>query len=1100
LIQQTKKLFFMSTFFRFVPTCISIIFFLLTFCVYAAAQSSISGRVISGADEQPVVGATVQVKGTLRQTVTDQGGRFTIGAGGKDILVISSIGFFQKEINAADDLSAVTLLVDSKNLNEVIVTALGIKKEVRKVGYATQNISTADLVKAREPNAVNSLKGKVAGLLVNINSELLRNPSINFRGEGNILFVVDGVPIKTDTWNISPDDIESYSFLKGQTAASLYGSLAKDGAIIINTKKGTKDKRGFSIEFNSSVMFENGFLAFSRVQDEYGPGSNGKYAFKDGVGGGINDNDYDIWGPRFEGQLLPQYDGELTPGQTYTTTFKDGSIFTGNIKPTPWTARGKDNLKRFLRTGLLTNNHIAIASQTDKYDIRLGFGNTYQRAIIPNMDLNIINFNMSAGYNFSPKVRMSANVNYNRQFSENFPDVNYGPNSLIYNMSIWAGSDWNVSDMSNYWQKGKEGIQQIYAEYQRYNNPYFTVYEWLRGHYKNDIYGYLTFNWKFAPGFELMYRPGISTYDLVRTEKMPYSAGSYGRDDRKGDYREDKRVLFESNNELQVRYNQKHFNNFLSLDGMLGGNINTARYDGSWASTDYLIVPGVYNFNNSLRPRNTFNFRAEQLVLSGYYSLDVGLSKYATLSTTGRLEKHSNLAAFGSNYFYYSVGGATSVSDYVQLPKAISFLKLRASYATGRNPQTFATTGPLGPLQGNPLGYGDNYQSPYGLGAYAFSKEYPYNTFFAYNNAPAASYTNSLNDPAIVADLKRTTELGLDIRFFKNRIGLDVTWFQSNSELLTSRQISIASGYNQVTENRGKIQNRGWELIVNGTAVKTRSIQWDVLLNWSTFKRTWLDHPNPSPWNKTGDRVDLVYGAGFIRLPDGNYLHGQDGLLMRFRDGVNGGGAQRIFGNADPDWIWGITNNIRYKNFRLGFQLDGVVGGIIWNQIRRRTVSGGRHAETVEGLYGIHRNNDATGGTFVGPGVTFSGNVKPVLDPITGEILNLKDLTIVPNTTTTTVQQYASRYASGGERELMYQDKTFAKLREVTVTYNLPSSLFKRIKAVNAANISLVGRNLLLFYPKDKRDLDPDQFTQASGSDIQSPSTRRYGFNINITF
>ncbi len=282
-------------------------------------------------------------------------------------------------------------------------------------------MKTADLIKAREPNPVNSLKGKVAGLTVNIGSEMLRQPSINFRGEGNILFVVDGVPITTDTWNISPDDIESYTFLKGQSASALYGSLARNGAIVINTKKGTKDKRGFAIEFNSSTMFDKGFLALPKYQDEYGPGSKGKYAFGDGRGGGFNDNDYDVWGPRFEGQLIPQYDGVYDPAKEYETKFADGTIFKGNIAPTPWTARGKDNLKEFLQTGILSTNHVSIASHGDKYDLRFGVGHTYQRSIIPNMSVNTTNFNMSAGYDFTDKIRLTADINYSRQYSPNFP-------------------------------------------------------------------------------------------------------------------------------------------------------------------------------------------------------------------------------------------------------------------------------------------------------------------------------------------------------------------------------------------------------------------------------------------------------------------------------------------------------------------------------------------------------------------------------------------------------------------------------------------------------------------------------------------------------
>ena len=1071
---------------------------LLAVTAQVAAQSTVNGRVLADEGKTPIAGAIVSVKNTKKSVTTDSKGAFVIQASTNDKLEVRSLGFNTLEQTISGNEITFLLTAKSKELDEVVVTALGIKKESKKISYALQELKTTDLLKAREPNPINSLKGKVAGLVVNINSELLRQPSINFRGEGNILFVVDGVPIKTDTWNISADDIESYSFLKGQTAASLYGSNGRDGVIIINTKKGTKDKRGYSVEFNSSTMFESGFLAMPKLQHQYGPGSNGKYAFRNGLGGGVNDNDYDIWGPKFNGQLLPQYDGTVDPTKTYVTSFADGSNYTGNIVPTPWLARGPNNLENFLQTGLLSNNHIAISSSNDKYDLRFGVGHTYQKSIIPNMDLNITNFNMAGGYQFSSKVKMSANINYSRQYSANFPDVNYGPNSLIYNMSIWAGSDWDVREMRDYWQTGKVGIQQKYAEYQRYNNPYFMVNEWLRGHYKNDIYGYLTLDYKFAPHFNLMFRPGISTYGLLRTEKMPYSAGSYNRDDRKGDYREDNRSFFESNNEVQVRYSNRLLKNFLQLDGMLGGNAASSRYNGNWSSTDYLTVPGVYNLSNTLNRPLTSNWAANQLILSGYYSFDIGVGKYATVSTTGRIDKHSNLPIANNAYAYYSIGASSVVSDYVQLPELISFAKAKASYATGKNPRTFSTVGPFGPGGSNPLGYGDNYQSPYGMTAYEFGPA-TYGLSNGYNNALGAAYTDILNDPSIIADNRKTLEIGAEVKFLKNRVGIDVTYYNSVSELLVRKSISSATGYTSFNVNQGKYKNTGFEVVISGSPIKNKTINWEVLGTLGSFRRVWINNPNPSLWIKDGDRLDGVYVPGFVRTPDGQYVHGTDGLLMRFSDATGGPNARRYMGNGDPRFTWGLTNSFTYGNFRLSVQVDGIAGGVLWNQIRRRTVSGGRHAYTVTGNFGAQRENDVKGGTFVGDGITLTGGAIQI-DPLTGEITNFNALTVAKNGKSTTVQQYLSRMASSSNTELMYTNKSFSKLREVTLTYNIPTKALSSLSFIKAANVSFVGRNLFLFFNPEFKDVDPDQFTQQVGSDIQSPSTRRFGFNVNITF
>ncbi len=1064
------------------------------------AAQSLTGKVVSKADQQAISGASVQIKGTRKGTSTDATGRFALSAKNGDILLVTGSGFLEKEFSV-NDINEITIDLDvnPKSLNEVIVTALGVKKETKRITYAIQDVKTADLVKAREPNAINSLKGKVAGLNVNVNNELLRAPSINFRGEGNILFVVDGVPITTDTWNISPDDIESYTMLKGQTASALYGALARNGAIIINTKKGSRDKRGFSIEFNSSTMFEKGFLAFPLYQDEYGPGSRGKYAFVNGIGGGLNDNDYDVWGPKFEGQLLPQYDGIKTPGQSYITTFPDGSTFTGDIKPTPWVARGKDNLKNFLQTGLLSTNHVAIGASGDKYNVRFGLGHTYQKAIVPNMDLNTTNFNLSAGYDFSPKIKLTADINYSRQYSPNFPDVNYGPNSMIYNVVIWAGADWDINDMKNYWQPGKIGTQQIYAEYQRYNNPWFMVNEWLRPHYKNDVYGYLSLNWKVAKGVELMYRPSISTYSIFRQEKMPVSAGSYGRDERLGDYREDNRMFFEANNEIQVKYNSKFFNNFLSVDGFVGGNVRSARYNGTFASTDYLNIPGLYTLANSLRAPRIASIAAEALTLSGYGSFDFGFGKYAVVGVTGRYDKQSTLPLKNNSYYYPSVGISTVLTDYIDnLPKAISFLKFRGSYAEGRSAGLNASVGQPSIGIGTGQGYGQQYFSPLNMGLYELTSiGYGIANSGTYNNALGASYSNGLLNPELIADNRRTTEIGMDIRFLKNRIGLDVTYFRSISELLTPRSdiISQSSGYNSVTDNYGKVQNTGWEAMINATPVSKKDFQWNINVNWSTFKRIWKEHPNPNFWSKNGSRVDLIYQEGYIKTPDGQLVHGTDGLLMRFRD-AGAGAARRIMGHADPDWSWGITNALTYKGFKLSFQFDGIVGGVFHNYLRQKTLQGGRHLETATGLWGQNRKNDITGGTLVAPGITLTGGAIQ-LDPNMGEITNFKSLTVVPNAKATSVQSYSSRYA--GLEELNIIDKTFAKFREVTLTYQLPASLIKK-SVIKKAEVSLVCRNVYLFFNKKYKDVDPDQFTQDGGSGLQTPTTRRFGFNINLTF
>ena len=1092
----------MKHIYSFFKAAVFIILFGLFLPDLAFGQGRIIGIVTDEAQE-PLPGVSVIIKGSSTGTITKTDGSFSIDAKAGQTLIFRFLGSVTQEYVVGSQTTInISLKYDSQVLSEVTVTtALGIKKDVKKLTYSIQELKTTDLIKAREPNAINSLKGKVAGLVVNVNSELLRAPSLNFRGEGNILFVVDGVPITTDTWNISPDDIESYSFLKGQAASALYGSLARNGAIIINTKKGTSDQRGFAIEFNSSTMVDNGFLALPIYQDEYGPGSRGKYAFGNGNGSGINDADYDVWGPRFQGQLIPQYDGKADPTKSYTTTFADGSKFTGIIEPTPWVARGKDNLKNFLNPGILTNNHIALSTAGENYNLRFGVGNTYQKAIVPNMNLTTTNFNMSAGYDFSKKITITADINYSRQSSPNIPDVNYGPASMIYNIILWGAADWDIRDMENYWQPGKIGTQQIYAEYQRYNNPYFMVNEWLRPHSKNDLYGYVSLNYKFAKDFELTYRPSISTYNIFRQEKMPVSAGSYGRNERLGDYREDTRSFFDANNEVQLKYNSKFLKDFLSFDGLLGGNIRNARYNGTNASTDYLSIPGLYTLSNSLRPGRSNSLQAENVFLSTFYSFDFGLSRYLNLNTTGRLDKASTLPLSNNTFFYPSVGVATSVSDYVNLPKAISFLKFRASYAEGRNAGINSVIGQALIGYGTGEGYGQQYTTPVNMGLYELTSiGYNISSSGGYNNALIAGFSNTILEPGLQADNKKTTELGADFRLFNNKLNIDATWYNSKSELLSDRTdiISQASGFNSVKTNYGSYKNTGMEFLLSGSPVNNRNFKWNVLTTWSTFKRTWIKNPNPSPYISDGDRVDLVIGEGYIRTPDGQLVHGSDGTLLRFRD-AGQGNARRIFGHADPNWSWGITNAFSYKNVKLGFQFDGVVGGVLHNYVRQKSLQGGRHLETATGLWGENRMNDglSSGGTLVTPGITLTGGAI-ILDPVTGEIKNFNSLKVEQNLKATSVQSYSSRRASLAELDII--DKTFTKLREVTLGYTLPSTLLARTKFIKKAEVSLIGRNLYLFFPEKYKDIDPDQFTQSGGSDLQTPSTRRFGFNLNLTF
>ncbi|NII23901.1 SusC/RagA family TonB-linked outer membrane protein [Pseudoflavitalea sp. X16] len=1058
---------------RVVTACL-----LLALPLLSLAQKPVSGKVISVKDQTPVQGVSVFVKGSTTGTSTTADGSFLINAKTGDVLVFSGVGLLPKEVAVSEGNNMqVALDQDARALNEVVVTALGIKKDKKKLGYAVQEVKGDDLVKAREPNPLNSLVGKVAGLTVGASAEMLAGPQLVLRGRGIGLFVVDGVPINSDTWNISPDDIESYTILKGATASALYGSRGLNGAIMITTKRGTRDKRGFSIEFNSSTMMEKGFNAIPKVQDEYGPGDHGKYAFKDGKGGGTNDGDYDVWGPKFEGQLIPQYDSPVDP-------------VTGVRQGTPWVARGKDNLKRFMQTGLLSTNNISISSRGDKYDLRFSLSHSYQKANVPNMKINITNFNISAGYDFSDKVRMEGYLNYNRQYTPNFPDVNYGPNSMIYNITIWAGADWDVDQMRNYWQPNKEGVQSIYAEYQRYHNPWFMVKEWLRGHYKTDMNGYAKFIYEPVRNIELIARTQVTTYDLFRNEKMPFSAHPYGREEGRGDYREDRRSLFENNTDFLATYTNRLRGN-IDVKGSLGGNIRSFKYNSSFTTTDYLNVPGWYNFNNSRNPIKASSFASDMLVLSGYGYLDVSLDKYANISLTGRVDKSSTLPVDDNVSFYPSAAVSTVLSDYVQLPEVISFLKIRGSYANVKGGLTQATIGAT-PQASYPLGYGTEYYSTYDGPSY--ENWAAYNAMRVYENQPGAYFTSLLSNTDIKPFSSTVYETGADIRFLNNKIGIDVTYFRTkDGPRIFTLPLSQTSGYTGILQNGITTRKTGWEVSLNATPVSAKGFTWNTMINWSTFKEVYTkfygDQKELDIYTKIGDRVDKFVGSAFVKTPDGKIINDAGGRPIR-------NPVSQVQGYTNPDWVWSFINNVSYKNFRLGFQFDGRVGGKMINYIQQQTYRGGRHINTVLGKMGEARYQDYKGvKSWVGEGVVISNNTAIEFDNL-GNVTNYGKLQYAPNTTPTFLQDYISFYYNTNEANLI--DKTFAKLREVTLTYTVPQAVLGK-SFMKQASISLVGRNLLYF--SKYKDVDIDQYAGSQGSSsLQTPTAKRYGININITF
>jgi len=1101
---------------------------LITENAFSQARN-IQGKII-GKDGTGISGVNVLQKGTNISGTSDADGNYAINISKEDAtLVFSFVGFITQEIPVNGQASLnVTLLEDNKNLNEVVVTAMGIKKEVKRLGYTVQEVKGADLVKARDANPINSLAGKVAGLSVGANAEMLGRPELVLRGSKDLLFVVDGAPINSDTWNISPDDIESYSVLKGPNAAALYGSRGINGAIVITTKKGSKEKKGWQVDFNSSTLFEKGFIATPEAQTEYGRGTGYFYEYQAKNSGYTQQPDvlYDNanrlgeFGPRFEGQLVRQYDSPYDP-------------VTGVRTPTPWVARGIHNFENFVQTGMISTNNIAVSASGKNYTSRISYTHMYQKGMFPNTKLNSDNFNISTSYNITPKLSVEGNINMNIQYSPNIPDVSYGPNSYIYMFKVYGSADYDVNDLKDIY-KGPQGVQDLtqYAqEYGRLNNPWFMAQKWLRGHDKTDIYAYAKVNYKFSEDLNLSFRSQVTTWNQKRTEQVPSSANlnaytSWYKFGWYGDYREDNRKLLENNNDLTLSYNKRISK--WSIGALIGGNTRSFKYNSQYGTTRALAIPNVYVLSNSLQTPLSYTWDSKMQVYSGYYSFDFGFDKYFNINTTGRVDNLSTLPKGSRTFFYPSVSVSSVLSDFIDLPRAISFLKVRASLADVKGALTQATIGSAyqqvtGISTSTLLNYGTELVSSYDGPSYANQNTAAYATY--YNNTASVAYSNTLADANLKPFDRKSYEIGADVRFLKNRIGVDFTWFDTeNGPQLYPRRVAPSTTYDYQNINGITTKRTGIEVALTASPFKNpKGFSWDIAINYATFKETLskiYGSETVLPLNnhnyKVGDRLDEVFGTLFVRDQSNNIVYSGGSPLK-----ATGSNDARLgsLGFLNPDFTFGINNKFSYKNWSFSLQVDGRIGGKIYDYNYYAAMQGGTDLSTVQGVIGAARlaewksTNSGTQaptaalvGNEYGHGVVIASGT-PVY--VNGQISNYKDLTFAENTTATLVEGYLNGGLKANFDEYFMINRSFAKLREITLGYSLPDRLLKG-GFIKGLTFSLVGRNLLYFAAR--KDFDIDQYASgfnssdrttggaAANGALQSTTSRRFGFNVNVTF
>lgn len=1044
-----------------------------TFLVLAIghSQTTLTGKVL---DENniPLPGASVVIKGGSTGVATDFDGNFTIsGAQESDMLVVSYIGYLSKEVNVANQTNiVVTLEPDSQKLDEVVVTALGIKREKKSLGYASQELGNDDVTAAREPNLLNSISGKVAGLqITNGSSGIGGSARVTIRGDASLningnspLFIVDGTPIsnqivgssgsgtqEVDYGNgaseINPQDIETINVLKGPAAAALYGARAANGAIIITTKKGNNRKGRLGISVNSGITMES-VLLLPDWQNEYGQGNNQQFAFVDGNGSGNADGVDESWGPRLDtGLLIPQFDSPRADG----TRGGDYLVSDAPIIPTPWVSQ-PDNTKDFFNTGYTKTNSIAISKSGDLGNVRFSFQNLDQEGIIPNTDMKRNSFNLSTGLNLTENLTLNANVNYIKTDSDNRPSLSYGTESIMY-LFIWYGRQVNTNSLRDYWMPGREGLQQFNYNYNYHDNPFFNVFENTNGQDKDRVFGNVSMNYKFHKNWNLLLRTGRDFYNELRTKKRAFSTQRFPL----GYYREDNVFFEESNTDFLLSYD-KTFNEKFNINVSGGGNQFRQNQDYTQTVAPQLINPGVYSFNNTRRPLEVSANNTEKRINSLYGFARFAYDEKLYLDLTGRNDWSSTLPVGNNSYFYPSATLSAIASDMFVFPEFVSFAKLRAAYAEVGNDT-----------------------DPYRLSSF-YTNQNPF------GDNPVLTESSLIPNADLKPEITSSYEFGADLRFFQSRLNLDVTYYDGRTKnQIIPISTDISSGYTSKLINAGEVRNYGWEGILNVIPVRSENFSWNTMFNYSRNRSevtdlggvdyTLTSRNGVFIQAREGGSISALYGRGFQRVEDesspffGQMIINDNGIPIRTDDLV-------YQGDYAPDFTLGIQNSFKYKAFDLGFLFDIREGGTIVSFTKTIGSTSGQLKET---LVGRETGIVAEGVVETAPGV------------------------YTPNTTNVDARTYNNRYYERDNVEAAKYDASYTKLREITLGYSLPQKHVDRLP-ITAARISLTGRNLFLW--TDNPHFDPETVAISGGTlqpgveNMSYPSTRTFTLNLQIDF
>jgi len=1051
-----------------------------------AQEKTVTGKVSDASG--PLPGVTVIIKGTKTGTQTDFDGNYSIRANAGAVLQFSFIGMktVDQTVGASNSMNIV-MQEDAQSLDEVVVTALGISREKKSLGYASQSVSGEDVSTVNSGNVTNALSGKVAGVQIKRNTNMGGSTNIVIRGNTSLtgdnqaLFVVDGVPMSNANLNtagqqtarggfdygnfasdINSDDVESVNVLKGAAATALYGSRAANGAIIITTKKGTKNNK-VDITLNSGITV--GTLdksTFVKYQKDYGSGYGAYYGntgyFDEGDvdGDGIDDlivplTEDASFGGRFDPNLNVFHWNALDPDSPYY------------LQKRPWVV-AENMPDTFFNDAVTYNNNISMAGSTDTGTYRFSYTNFLQNGIMPNSELRRNSFALNASSKLNDKLTVSASANYVKSDATGRNETGYSDN-IITSFRQWWQTNVDIKELEDIYFKTRRNVTWNPSWYDNpapiyWDNPYWARYENYQSDSRNRFFGNMGLNYKLTDWLSVDGKVSIDTYSYIQEERVNNHSNPTARYSRYDvDYSE-------INYDLMLNFN-KDLTEKINLNGVIGTNIRRTDSRSIYAATNGgLIVDRLFAVSNSVGIPSAPTEGSAQIGVDGIYGLaSFGYDKTFYIDATFRRDHSSTLPKDNSYYNYPSIATSLIFSELIDAPW-LSFGKVRVNYAEVGSSAGFAQ---LTDVLTKPDPFGAN---------------------------PIYSVNSTKRNPDLKPESTESIEAGLEMFFLSRRLGLDFSWYKTNTvDQIMPVSVSTATGYSSKFVNAGEIQNKGIEVSLFASPIKTDDFKWDINVNWAKNENKVIslyeDVTNLQLGSfQGGITINATVGQPYGTIQGTTFVYHENGQPIVIPGGSRGAVYKKstttnnVIGNMNPDWNGGVSNKFTYKNFNLSFLIDVQKGGDIFSLDTWYGYATGLYAETAGlNFNGVEKRAPLSeGGGIILPGVSADGT---------------------PNTLVSNFDFYghALGYSRAVSKQHVY-DASYVKLREVAFSYTLPTKVLDNT-FISGMQFSVIGSNLWII-SKNMPHADPE--AGLSSGNLQGyqsgvmPSTRDLGFNVKIQF